>query len=184
MSKLLIPSCVRYDLTEEDFLKLVYRTIKETCGDINVTPHIQIDVDTNAVMVAIFEDEVSEEEAECLAKGGIRFQEWFETTQVVLHNIFGTLYASAYANQELLDDGVLNIEVYVPFSDYINNKLQVDTPKGVISATAIEEENYPCIQIRVDGEIAAITEFDSLNDSIRTCVFNHKSDEPLEIYEW
>ena len=57
-------------------------------------------------------------------------------------------------------------------------------PKGTLSAIAINDTNYPCIQIHVGEDIGVITEFNPISDSIITRVFNHKRDEPLEIYEW
>lgn|GEM_PF-6254655 len=184
MKNFLKPSYVLYSMTEEDFLWMVNQAIKELCG-VNITPHIQVDSETYAIKTVIYEDEISENDIERLEASGFRYQEWYETTQSIINYVFGTTGAYAVADAELYDeDGIVYITVGVPFTDFQSNKIEVATPKGTLSAIAINDTDYPCIQIHVGEDIGVITEFDSLNDSIRTRVFNHKSDEPLEIYEW
>lgn len=61
--------------------------------------------------------------------------------------------------------------------------MEIKTPKGVLTAKLSEDENYPGIAIRLDGELVAVVEHTE-DTGIRTQVYQSDFDEPVEIINY
>jgi hypothetical protein len=63
-------------------------------------------------------------------------------------------------------------------------KLEVMTAKGKIEARIGGDPDFPAIDVFVDGELAAMVEFNTCKDGIYVGVYKKSQDEPAAYIEW
>lgn len=158
MNDLFKPAFVEVRIKEADYINTIKDMLEKMCGVKDIDVYISVDDETGFVRVVIDEDKISEEDAELLFDNGFNIQEWYEMTLAILRTIFKTENVSSYIDLNEYEAMCENNDIIIPIqlcvTDYLkhHNKISVKTPKDVISAIAIDDPFYPCIQIHVGGE--------------------------------
>jgi hypothetical protein len=184
------PAFVELHINETDYIELIKELLKRECGVNDIDVYLSIDDETGFVRVVVDESTTSEEDSARLFEKGYNIQDGYLMTVNILQTIFETENVRSYIDMNEYEAMCENNDIIIPIqlgvTDYLkhHNKISVKTPKDVISAIAIDDPFYPCIQIHVGGEIAVITEFNSVNESICTHVYNKANDCPLDTFEW
>lgn len=60
----------------------------------------------------------------------------------------------------------------------------IKTPLGNITVKNKDDNAFPGVEILLDGELVAIVEYSSINETLRTIAYTQDIDEPISIVDY